>query len=120
MDIYDKVAAALGQMLGRLLRLALAAFFVAIFVLVAIYHFAAAGSLSLTTRFGDLYAQLIMAGIFTAAALLALLGLWFIAQAKSAAPDTPRVKQPRETQLAALIEALMAGYDYARKREPAP
>jgi hypothetical protein len=113
MSLYNLVATAVDNVLARLVRRAVLAFFVAVFALIAIYHFTAAATLALEMHFGELQAQLIVAGIYTIAAAAILAMLWRSAP-KAAIPSPPRPAK-RESQLAMLIEAAVVGFAQAKK-----
>ena len=111
----EKIATqAFDHIFGRTLRRAVLVIVIAGFAIAAIYHFAAAGTLGLEARYGALHAQLIVGGIFAVLALVAYAMLWAMRN-KPAIAEGPAVSIPRETQLAVLIEALMAGYSMAKK-----
>jgi hypothetical protein len=109
---------AIEQLFGRLLRRALIALFVGIFALVAVYHFTVAGIIALEMEFGALQAHLIVAAIYVAVALIGLVALWAM-RGKPAGSGEPILGQPREMQLAMLVEAVMLGFALARKGERA-
>ncbi len=110
MNLYNTAAAAVGRLMWRTML----ALFVAIFGIVAIYHFTAAGTLALASRFGDLHAQLIVAAIYTVIVAISLIILWATAR-KRVKPKAPTLSNPRATQIAMLIEALVVGFSLARK-----
>ena len=114
MNLQSIAAAVAKHLFGRLLRRALLVLAIAALAVVALYHFTAAGMLALEMRFSDLHAQLIVAGIYTALAAIALTILWATRhpRAKSSAPE---LNHQRETQLVMLVEAAMLGYELARK-----
>ncbi len=115
MSLYDIAATTADHLLGRLVRRALLALALAGFAIVALYHFTVAGMLALETRFSDLHAQLIVAGIYAALVAIGYAGLWATGHGQ-AKPDTPVLSKPREMQLAMIVEAAMLGYSLARKR----
>jgi predicted membrane-bound mannosyltransferase len=116
----DHIASvAVDHLLGRLIRRALLAAAIAIFAVVAIYHFTVAGTLALDAQFGELEAQLIVGAIFAAAALIAFGILWAMRGQRTASSTPILSDNPREMQLVMLVEAVMLGYSLARKREPA-
>ena len=118
MSLYNIAAAATDHLVGRLLRRALLLVLLAGCAIVAIYHFTAAGTVALEGLYGALYTQLIVGGIFTVLALLALVILWAMGR-KAAKPSEPVVAVPREMQMAMLLEAAMLGYGMAKKKERA-
>ncbi len=114
MSLYNIAAGAADHLLRRFLRRALLALGMAAFAIVAIYHFTIAGMLALETRFGDLHAQLIVAAIYTALVAISYAILWATGR-RNATSSARILNQPREVQLAMLIEAAMLGYSLARK-----
>jgi len=115
----DQVAGAVADHLfGRLLRRALIAAAVAAFAIVAVYHFTVAGTLALQMHFGPLEAELIVAAIYSAAALIA--AIWWLALGRPATSRAPALSHPRDMQIAMLVEAVMLGYALARKTPRAP
>ncbi len=69
MQLNDLTSTTLNTLFGRLLRRALGAALLAVFVIVALYYASGAGTLALTDKYGMLYAYLIMAAIYAAFAL---------------------------------------------------
>jgi lysylphosphatidylglycerol synthetase-like protein (DUF2156 family) len=116
MRLDHLAAATIDLLLGCLLRRALLALVMAAFAIVAIYYFTAAGMLALESRFGDLHAQLIVAAIYTAFAVISFAILWAMWR-KSATPNAPALSHPRAMELVMLVEAAMLGYSLARKGE---
>ena len=104
------------HLFSRLKRRAIGAALLALFTLIAVYHFTIAGTLALEGIYGMLYARLIVAAIYAAAAFMVLIVFW-------ATRTKPPIKDQtadalvslRDTQIAALIEAAMLGYAMARK-----
>jgi hypothetical protein len=116
----DQIAAtAVTHLLGRVLRRAMVAALIALFALVAIYHFTIAGTLQLEMQFGLVQARLIVGGIYTALALISLAVFYGLRTKAIANGDAPMLNQPREMQIAMLVEAVMLGYALARKGERA-
>ena len=77
-----------------------------------------AGTLGLETEYGILYARLIVAAIYLAAALSVLIVLWATRSMPPIKAQTADAKMSlRDTQIAALIEAVMLGYAMARKSD---
>lgn len=103
---------------GPLLRRVLLLCVLALLALIAIYHFTIAGTLALEAHYGLLYARLIIASIYTALAFVTVIALWAM-RAKAAKAKAPALAAPRETQIAMLVEALMAGYSLGSKRQRA-
>lgn len=119
MQVDQIVALTVSHLFGRMLRRAVAAVLVAIFLMIAIYHFTIAGTIELETQFGALHARLIIGGIYTVLALISL-AVFFALRARPAnGAAAPALSQPREMQLVMLVEAVMLGYSLARKGERA-
>lgn len=117
MRLDHLVTAAFRELFARLIWRALGMFLVALFALVALYHAATAGTIALTAQYGALYAQLIMAAGFAVAGLIALAVL-FATRSKPPAQfthSTAALAEPRNMQIAMLVEAVMLGYALARK-----
>jgi hypothetical protein len=104
------------HLFGRMLRRALLAFLMAALAIAGIYHFTAAGTLSLEVQYGALRAQLIVGAIFTAFALIAYAILWAM-RTRAPSASSPTLSGQREMQIAMLVEAVMLGYALARKGE---
>src|ERR1700687_4151953 len=113
MQLNHLITAAVDHLVGRILRLTVLAVLIAVFVLVAIYHFAAAGTVALEVEFGLLYAQLIVGAIFAAAAL-AVVAIWWGMGGKTAKTSAPALDSPQANRLAMLVEAAMLGYALSR------
>jgi hypothetical protein len=107
---------AINHLFGRLLHRAIGAALLALFTLVAGYHFTVAGMLALEAEYGLLHARLIVAGAYAAAALIALIALW-MTRTKPLIQDQPTSAEVplRHMQIAMLVEAVMLGYTLARK-----
>lgn len=104
------------HLFSRLKRRAIGTALLVLFALIAVYQLTIAGTLELEAEYGILYARLIVAAIYLAAALSALIVLWATRtmppiKAQTADPQMSR----RDTQIAALIEAALLGYAMARK-----
>ena len=101
------------RVFSRIFRRALLALLVAVFAVVAIYYFTAAGSIALETEYGLLHARLIVGGIYAALAIAC--AIWWAVQGKTAMSSVPALGGKRDMQIAMLIEAVMLGYALARK-----
>ena len=111
----DQIASAtLEHLFGRLLRRVLAAAALAIFAIVAVYQGSVAGTVALQAQYGAITAHLILCVVYAALALAALIAFWIMGR-KPAAVRTPALMQPRDMQIAMLVEAVMLGYSLARK-----
>ena len=101
---------------GHFLRRAMLAALIGLFALIAIYQFTFAGTLALEAQYGLLYAHLIVAAAYSAAALITIIVSWAmrtkpLIENRTAAAITA----PRNTQIAMLIEAVVLGYTLGRK-----
>jgi hypothetical protein len=107
---------AIKHLFGRLGRRALGATLLVLFTLVAVYYFTVAGTQALEAEYGLLPARLIVAAIYTAAAVIALIVLWATRRKSLIKEQTAEaLMSPRNAQIAMLIEAAMLGYALARK-----
>ncbi|HEY6860877.1 MAG TPA: hypothetical protein VI358_13940 [Pseudolabrys sp.] len=106
---------AIHHIFSRLKRRAIGATLLVLFTLIAVYQFTIAGTLGLEAEYGILYARLIVAAIYTAAALSVLIVLWATrTKPLFTAQTADTLMSPRDMQIAALIEAAMLGYAMAR------
>jgi len=119
MRLDHLIAVAAEHMVGRLLRRALIAVIMAACAIVALYHFTIAGTIALAGQYGDLYARLIVGGIYVLLSIISLSVLWATRARPATSAGTPALNNPREMQLVMLVEAVMLGYTLARKRERA-
>lgn len=116
----DQIASiALGQIFKRILMRAMLAAVLALFALIAVYHFTVAGTVALQAEFGVLYARLIIAGLYTALSVGTFIALW-LTRAKTPKPSKATLDAPREAQIVMLVEAAMLGYSLARKGQRTP
>jgi hypothetical protein len=100
---------------GKLLRRATGIALLVLFTFVAVYHFTVAGTLELEGAYGLLYARLIIAVIYLAAALIMLIVMWTTRTKPLIKNKAAAVVSSRDVQMAALIEAAVLGYAAARK-----
>ena len=110
----ENISTIADRLFGRALRRAVILFVVIVFGVVALYYFTAAGALALDARFGEIIARFCIGAIYAATALIACTYLWATRGAHAAA-SAPALDNPRETQIAMLIEAAMLGYALARR-----
>jgi hypothetical protein len=117
MSLTDIAAHAVGRFIGRMARRAAAWICVAIFVLAAIYQATTAISIALELKVGPVYAHLIVAGFYIAAAVIILISLWVAARRTAAAlhPHTGAGLES-ELQLATVFEAMLLGYSLSRRK----
>ena len=117
MRVDHLVEAAIGHMIGRLVWRAALALIFALCVVVALYHFTIAGTIALEAHFGALHARLMIGAIYTAVALVALAVFWLQSRRPRLAGAAAALSSPQQTQLIMLVEAVMLGYQLARKGE---
>lgn len=104
------------HLFSRLLRRAIGAALLVLFTLVATYHFTIAGTLVLEGLYGMLYARLIIAAIYVAAASIVLVVLVATRKRPLITDRAADAQVSRhDGQIAALVEAAMFGYAMARK-----
>ncbi len=115
----DQIAAlATSHFLSRLIRRAAVAVALAVFAIVAVYHFTVAGEIALAEPYGTLIARLIVGSVYAAITLVTLVVLWVMGRRHGARAATPALSHnARELQFVMLVEAVMLGYSLARKRE---
>jgi hypothetical protein len=118
MRIDRIVETAVGHVLGRMFRRIMIAAIFALCAIAALYQFTAAGLQALQAPFGSLEARLIVGAVYAVAASIALAVFWINGLSKDVASAGKGVTAPRELQLIMLMEAVMLGYDLARKRYP--
>ena len=116
MQLDHLAHAAVNQVIGGLVRRLVIAAIFALCAIVAVYHFTIAGTLALEAQVGVLEARLIIAGVYTFAALVAAAVLWRQARLNRLPGSQDKaLTSPREMQLIMLVEAVMLGYELARK-----
>jgi len=107
---------AIDHLFSRLKRRTIGASLLVLFTVVAVYYFTIAGTQALEAEYGLLHARLIVAAIYTAAAVIALIVLWAMRRKPLIKDQTAdALMSPRNAQFAMLIEAAMLGYVLARK-----
>lgn len=114
MRLDQLAAATISQIVWRLVRRALIAAVMGLFVLISVYHLTVAGTVVLELQYGPLYAHLVIAGLYIVLAVIAFATLWAM-RGKPAPAPAAALDQPREMQIVALVEAAMLGYSLARK-----
>ena len=116
MRLHDLTDLTFDLLFGRLLRRALGAALLAVFVSIALYYASSAGTLALSDAYGALYAYIIMAALYALATLIVLTVLW-ATRARPIVTNKPEgaLASPRNMQIAMLIEAAALGYSMARK-----
>jgi hypothetical protein len=118
MALTDIASATIGRILGRLLRRLACWLLVGLFALAALYQASVAAAVALETAFGAFYAHLIIAGVYTLAAIGVGAFLWVTVR-RPLLDDEYRkslAKLPAEAQVATIIEALLLGYAMARRK----
>lgn len=117
MRLSEIAEATVSQLVGRVVRRAIGFAVVGLLAIVMFYYASAAGVIALAIKFGTLYAYLIMAGIYAAAAAVVLIVLF--ATRTKAVPVQEQaanaLSSPRNMQIAMMVEAVMLGYSLARK-----
>ena len=116
--LADLAAWFFDQLVGRILRRAAWLIVGALFALIALYHFTVAGMVALSSEFGILNARLIVAGFYTAIALIALIVFKSMRPRNPPAPSELKAgngNEPQTMQIAMLVEALTLGYSLSRK-----
>lgn len=113
MRIDQAAEAVADHLFGRLLRRVLLGLAVIALGVVALYYFTIAGSLALETQYGALDAWLIVGAIYAAAAIAC--AIWWHLLGRPSTSRAPALNNPREMQIAMLVEAVMLGYALARK-----
>jgi hypothetical protein len=117
MQLSDLTGLTFETLFGRLLRRALGAVLLAAFAVIALYYANGAGTVALTAQVGLLYAYMIMAAIYAVFALIVLTVLMTTRTKKALVVDKPNgaLANPRNMQIAMLVEAVMLGYSLSRK-----
>jgi hypothetical protein len=117
MRLDHLVADTLSRLIGRLLRRAIAALLLGLFVLAVIYQLTVAGTLELANSYGLVNARLIVAGVYAAAAIGTLVFL-FATRGKPVIAETEAgaLGKPRDLRIAMLLESVLLGYSLARNR----
>jgi hypothetical protein len=112
----DHIAqAAISHLFGRFIRRAVFALILIGCAIVALYHFTVAGLMALDAHVGALHARLIVAGVYTAFAAISAGVVFLWRQPPRLNGSAKTLTSPREMQLIMLVEAVMLGYELARK-----
>jgi hypothetical protein len=107
---------AMNHLFSKLKRRTIGVSLLVLSTLVAVYCFTMAGTQALEAEYGLLHARLIVAAIYTAAALIALIVLWATRRQTLIKQQTAdALMSPRNAPIVMLIEAAMLGYALARK-----
>lgn len=114
MSLANIAEAAAVRLLSRLGLYVVFALFGAVFALFALYNFTIAGMTALEVEFGVVTARLAVAGIYTVLAMGSAGTLWLLAS-KAGKFEPAHEPAPRHVQLAAIIEALILGYEASKK-----
>ncbi len=119
MRLNQIISYLISQLIGRLLSRVLAAAVIGLSGLIALYQFIVVGTLALETQVGFLYAHLIIGGMFAVTALAGIIALVATRARRLRSARTEEVlDEPRITQLAMLIEAVLLGYYSLSKKTP--
>src|ERR687896_258600 len=118
MALTDFASAAIGRIVGRLIRRGMCWALVGVFGLAALYQACVAARVALETTFDAFYAHLIIAGFY---ALVAIGFVIFLAVTvrRPFLDDKHRKSLAQlsgEAQVAIIIEALLLGYTMARRK----
>ena len=114
MSLANIAEVAAARLLGKLALFLVLGLFGTICALFALYNVTIAGMMTLEVEFGVVTARLIIAGIYMVLALGSAGMLWFWANKAGKSKPAPEPTL-RHIQLAALIEALILGYEAAKK-----
>ncbi len=124
MGLIDKVAAAFGGATARLRRDAIAYAVCAICAIMAIALITSASVLALEPQVGEVYARLIVAGVFVViAAGVAIVLRQVHQQPRPAIPlgihaeAQPSARSAQFAQLAMIVEAVLLGYSLSRRSD---
>ncbi len=117
MGLTDLAGHAVERFVTRLCRRAAGWLAVVIFALAAVYQGIAAALIALELEVGPVRAHLIVAGVFVAVAVAALIALWTTARPSSASPTHAKTAgiEP-ELQMATIVEAMLLGYSLSRRK----
>jgi type VI protein secretion system component VasK len=107
------MSGALDHIFRRIVGRALLALLIAAFAVVAICYFTAAGTVALDAQYGTLYARIIMGAIYAGMAIAG--AIWWAALSWRTSVDAPPLSTQRKTHITMLVEAVMLGYELARK-----
>ena len=118
MKLTDIAGAAINRIAGRLVRRAVGWLFVVIFAIAAIYQATVAVSVALELEFGIVHARLIIAALYTIAAIFAMTVLWVTGRRSFLAyEDRASIERiPPELQIATIVEAMLLGYAMSRRK----
>jgi hypothetical protein len=118
MAITDFASAAIGRIIGRLVRRAMCWALVGVFGLGALYQASVAAGVALEATFGAFYAHLIIAGFYALVAIGFVIFLGVTVR-RPLLDDKYRKSLAQlsgEAQVATIIEALLLGYAMARRK----
>ena len=118
MRINQIAEIAVEHLLGRIIRRMLIAAVFALCAIAALYQFTAASLLALEAPYGPLDARLIVGVAYAVIGMIALAAFWVNRSGRGVEASSKAVTAPRELQLVMLVEAVMLGYELARKRDP--
>ncbi len=115
MGLTDLAGRAVERFVTSLCRRAAGWLVVVIFALGAVYQGIAAALIALELEVGPVRAHLIVAGVFVAVAVTALIALWTTAR-RSASPAHAKAAIEPELQMATIVEAMLLGYSLSRRK----
>lgn len=118
MALTDIASAAIGRIVGRLVRRVACWALVGVFALAALYQASVAGVVALEAQFGAVYAHLLIAGLYALVAIGIVVSLWMTVRRPFVAKEYREslAALPPELQAATIVEALLLGYAMSRKK----
>jgi hypothetical protein len=118
MGLSDIAVAAIGRIVGGLVRRAVCWVLVGLFGLAALYQTSVAAVVALEAEFGAVYAHLMIAGFYALAAIAILVFLWVTGRRPFVDEEYRKslAQLPAEAQVATVIEALLLGYAMSRRK----
>lgn len=116
MRIDQLVTVYVNRLVGYVLRKIAVTALMLYFILVAIYYFGAAGVAALSTEYGIVNAQLVVAAIYIGLGTICLVILWII-NTKTSTPNPLMPGHSSRTLISMLVEAALLGYRLAQKRD---
>ena len=118
MALTDIATAALGRLVGGLVRRVVCWILVGIFALAALYQASVAAVVALEAQLGAVYAHLVAAGFYALLAAGILIFLWVTVRRPFVKDEYRKslAELPAELQVATIVEALLLGYAMSRKK----
>lgn len=118
MALTDIASAAIGRIVGPLVRRVVCWALVGVFGLAALYQASVAGVVALEAQFGAVYAHLLIAGLYALVAIGIVVFLWVTVRRPFVTKEYREslAELPPELQAATIVEALLLGYAMSRKK----